>query len=163
MNAPGHRLQWPDVPERVRAEIERALGARVVEAIGQHGGYGPSLAARCRLADGRRVFVKAVSPAQNPDTPVMMRREARIAASLPVDAPAPALLHEVDDGEWISLVFEEVDGRLPATPWDEAELDLVVDATRRLGELVPIGPLPTVAQHYGDMFTGWRVLAADGA
>ena len=97
----------------MRAEIERRARQPVVEAVGQRGGYGPSLAARCGLADGRRVFIKAVSPAQNPDSPVMMRREARIAACLPPDAPAPALLHTLDDGEWITLVFEEVDGRLP--------------------------------------------------
>ena len=161
MSSPGHRLQWHDVPERVRVEIEAALGSAVVEAVGQRGGYGPSLAARCRLADGRRVFVKSVSPAQNPDSPAMMRREARNAGCLPSDAPAPELLHALDDGEWISLVFEDVPGRLPATPWDPDELDRVIDATCRLGALVPVRSLPTVAEHYGSMFNGWRVLAAD--
>ena len=65
MNAPGHRLQWADLPAVLRAEIESTLGSAVIEAVGQRGGYGPSLAARCALADGRRVFIKAVSPAQN--------------------------------------------------------------------------------------------------
>src|ERR1700742_4276849 len=111
MNAPGHRLQWTDLPERVRAEIEIALGSAVIEAVNQQGGYGPSLAARCALADGRRVFIKSVSPAQNPDSPVMTRREAHNARCLPADAPAPQLLHTLDDGEWITLVFAEVDGR----------------------------------------------------
>src|SRR5438552_3725080 len=101
MTAPGHRLQWVDVPEYVRADLEGALGSAVVDAVNQRGGYGPSLAARCGLADGRRAFIKAVSPAQNPDSPTMMRREGRIAAALPRDAPAPALLHAYDDGEWI--------------------------------------------------------------
>ena len=162
MNEAGHRLQWPELPEAVRAGIEGALGSAVVEAVGQRGGYGPSVAARCSLADGRRVFIKAVSPAQNPDSPVMMRREARIAGCLPPDAPAPRLLHTIDDDEWISLVFEEVPGRLPSTPWDADELDRVLDATLRLGDLVPVGPLRTVAEHYGAMFTGWRTLAAEG-
>ena len=160
MNAPGHRLQWPELPEALRAEIEGELGSPVVEAVGQRGGYGPSLAARCGLADGRRVFIKAVSPAQNPDTPAMMRREARIAERLPADAPAPALLHMIDDGEWIALVFEEIPGRLPATPWQADELDCVLAAIRALGELAPRAPLRTVAQQYGAMFTGWRTLAA---
>jgi aminoglycoside phosphotransferase (APT) family kinase protein len=161
MNAPGHRLQWPELPEALRAEIGGELGSPVVEAVGQRGGYGPSLAARCGLADGRRVFVKAASPAQNPDTPAMMRREARIAECLPADAPAPALLHTIDDGEWIALVFEEIPGRLPATPWQADELDRVLAATLALGELVPRAPLRTVAQQYGAMFTGWRTLAAE--
>ena len=105
----------------------------MVEAVGQKGGYGPSLAARCGLADGRRVFIKSVSPAQNPDSPAMMRQEAYIATCLPAGAPAPALLHTLDDGEWITLVFEEVPGKLPATPWEAEELDRVVRATRALG------------------------------
>ena len=159
MTEPGHRIQWADVPEHVRTDLERALGSEVVEAVNQRGGYGPSLAARCGLADGRRAFIKAVSPAQNPDSPRMTRREVEIAAALPADAPAPALLHVYDDEEWIALVFAEVDGRLPHTPWDAAELDRVLAATLELGELVPRRPVHPVARQYGAMFTGWRVLA----
>ena len=162
MNAPSHRLQWPDLPEHLREAIEGTLGSAVTEAVGQRGGYGPSLEARCGLADGRRVFIKAVSPAQNPDSPGMMRREAKIATRLPAGAPAPELLHVLDDGEWIALIFEEVAGSLPATPWIPGELDRVIDAIRRLGELVPTAPLRTLAEHYGAMFTGWRTLAAEG-
>jgi hypothetical protein len=162
MTDPGHRIQWADVPKHVRADLERALGSEVVEAVNQRGGYGPSLAARCGLADGRRAFIKAVSPAQNPDSPGMMRREGRIATHLPADAPAPELLHAYDDDEWVALAFREVDGRLPHTPWNLDELDQVLGATLALGDLVPRGPLPTVAEHYGAMFTGWRVLAAEG-
>ena len=161
MTDPGHRIQWADVPEHVRADLERALGSAVVEAVNQRGGYGPSLAARCGLADGRRAFIKAVSPAQNPDSPVMMRREGTIAAALPADAPAPELLHAYDDGEWVALAFEEVAGRLPHTPWDVDELDHVLDATVALGELVPRRPVHSVAKQYGAMFTGWRTLATD--
>jgi hypothetical protein len=126
MTDPGHRLQWAEVPPYVRADLEQALGSAVVEAVNQRGGYGPSLAARCGLADGRRAFIKAVSPAQNPDSPGMMRREAKIARCLPAEAPAPALLHELDDDEWIALVFEHVDGRLPVMPWDPHELQRVM-------------------------------------
>jgi len=161
MNAPGHRLQWADLPAVLRAEIESTLGSAVIEAVGQRGGYGPSLAARCALADGRRVFIKAVSPAQNPDSPVMSRREARIARRLPANAPAPALLHTLDDGEWVTLVFDEVDGRHPREPWEPDELDRVFAAIRALGELQPMRPMRTVAQQYGAMFTGWRTLARD--
>jgi len=156
-----HRLRWHELPDHVRAEVERALGSSVVEGVSQRGGYSPSLASACVLADGRRVFVKAVSPAQNPDSPAMTRREAKIAHRLPAGAPAPALLHELDDGEWIVLVFEHVDGRLPATPWDPDELRRVMAATVELGDLVPRAPLHPVADQYGSMFVGWRTLAAE--
>jgi hypothetical protein len=161
MHAPDHRLQWSDLPLFVRLDIEETLGTPVVEALGQRGGYSPSLAARCRLADGRRVFIKSVSGAQNPDSPAMMRREREIASCLPPEAPAPALLHAIDDGEWISLVFEDVEGTLPSTPWDPHDLLRVLDATRRLGDLAPRCRLRTVAQQYGAMFTGWRTLAGE--
>ncbi len=155
-----HRLRWHELPDHVRAGIERALQSSVIEAESRRGGYGPSLASICVLADGRRVFVKAVSPAQNPDSPGMMRREAEINRCLPDRAPLPALLHEIDDGEWIALVFEHVDGRLPLTPWDPHELQRVMEATLALGDLVPRAPLGTVADYYGSVFVGWRTLAA---
>jgi aminoglycoside phosphotransferase (APT) family kinase protein len=161
MNAPGHRLQWADLPAALRAEIEAVLDSTVVDAVNQQGGYGPSLAARCALADGRRVFIKSVSSAQNPDSPRMTRREARIAECLPASAPAPALLHTLDDGDWITLVFEEVDGRHPREPWDAEELDRVFAAMRALGDMRPTRKLRTVAEQYGAMFTGWRALADD--
>jgi hypothetical protein len=161
MTDPGHRIQWAEVPDFVRADLEHALGSPVVEAVNQRGGYGPSLAARCELADGRRAFIKAVSPAQNPDSPGKTRREVEIAAALPDDAPAPELLHVYDDGEWIALAFAEIDGRLPHTPWDPDELDRVLAATLALGDLVPRAPVHSVAEHYGGEFSGWRTLAAE--
>jgi Ser/Thr protein kinase RdoA (MazF antagonist) len=91
----------------------------------------------------------------------MMRRERHIAAALPTHAPAPALLHAYDDGEWIALAFEEVAGRLPHTPWQSDELDCVLDATLALGALVPRTTVHSLAEQYGAMFTGWRILSAE--
>ncbi len=156
--AASHRLQWADVPEPVRQWIEQALGAPVVRAENQPGGYGPGMAARCELADGRRVFVKAASPVQNPDTPNMMREEARINAGLPNDAPAPRLLNALDDGEWVVLVFEDIDGREPGSPWTDDDLRAVGDLSRHVSGLVGDTLLPTVGERYARVFTGWRTL-----
>jgi len=90
-----------------------------------------------------------------------MRREAEIARCLPAGAPAPLLFHELDDDEWIVLVFEHVDGRLPTTPWKPSELDRVMDATVELGALAPRTSLHTVADQYGSMFVGWRTLESE--
>ena len=39
------------------------VGAEAVEVSSQPGGYSPSLAASCRLGDGRRIFAKAAATA----------------------------------------------------------------------------------------------------
>lgn len=160
--AGGTRLEWADVDPAVREALEGALGSMVVEARNQAGGFSPGLAARCLLADGRRVFVKAVSPAQNPQACRIHRREAEVAAQLPPSVPAPRLLHVHDDGEWVALAFDEVAGRQPDEPWRWEQLDLVVPGLRRFAEAAtpsPVPSLPSVEDRYGAVFDGWRRLA----
>ena len=160
--SPGHRLQWDEVSADRRARLASVLGSEVRHAAGQRGGYGPGLAARCELADGRRVFLKGVAADQNPHTPAMVRREAVVVADLPRGTPAPALLHVVDEGDWVALVFEEVPGVHPVLPWVEEELRAVLLATLALGALEPPSSLPTLGAHYGQVFRGWRTLAGAG-
>lgn len=160
--AGGTRLAWDEIEPGVRAALEQAIGSRIVDAVNQSGGFSPGLAARCRLEDGRRVFVKAVSPAQNPQACRIHRREAEVAAQLPGDVPAPRLRHVHDDGEWVALVFDEVAGRQPHEPWRWDELDVVVPALRRLGQQLtpsPVPTLPPVQDRYAAVFDGWRRLA----
>lgn len=156
--ADSHRLQWTDLPTHVRRRIEGVLGGAVTHAAGQRGGYGPGLATRVTIADGRRFFVKAVSPAQNPDSPQMMRTEALMNSVLPDEAPAPRLLEVLDDGEWIALVFEDLEGSTPGEPWTEDDLCRVAALNNRIGQL-EIRGLPGIAERYGEMFTGWRTLS----
>ncbi len=85
----GNRLAWADLPGEVRAGIESRLGAPVVAVRDQSGGFSPGLAVRLRLADGQRVFVKAVNAGRNPESPGMYRREAAVMAGLPAAVPAP--------------------------------------------------------------------------
>jgi hypothetical protein len=135
------------------------MGSRVVRATTQPGGFSPGLAARLRLADGRHVFVKAVSEAANPDSPGMHRREARIVAALPATAPAPRLLWLHDDGDWVALCFEDVDGRHPHLPWTEPDLTLVVAALKRLAEQLTPSPIlvdETAADAFVHEINGWR-------
>ncbi|GAA5206552.1 phosphotransferase [Microbacterium kyungheense] len=126
------RLAWHDVPRSVRADIEALLGGRVVEAVSQAGGYSPGSADRVVTASGRRAFVKAASPAVNLDTPGIHRREGRITARLPEAVPAPRLIGAVDDGEWIALVLEDVEGCHPSTPWQSRELEATFDALQQI-------------------------------
>ncbi|MEU8192759.1 aminoglycoside phosphotransferase family protein [Microbispora amethystogenes] len=163
--AEGVRIPWSAVPEELRLAVERHLGDRVAEAVTQPGGFSPGVAARLRLAGGGRAFVKAVGPEPNPDSPAFHRAEARVAAALPAGVPAPRLLASFDRDGWVVLLFEDVEGRLPAQPWDPDELALVLGALARMAEALTPAPIrvPAAAERFGDEFRGWRRLAADGA
>ena len=129
------RLDWWDVPETVRAAVSVRLGSPVVEAVNQPGGFSPGVAARCQLGDGRRCFIKCVSSAQNPMAPELHRREAKIAAALPAELPAPRLVAAIDDGDWITLIFEEIVGQPPPQPWTLDALAETFDSLDQLAAL----------------------------
>jgi aminoglycoside phosphotransferase (APT) family kinase protein len=156
------RVPWVRVPARVRAEVERKLGAPVVSAVNQSGGFSPGVAARARLADGRRVFIKAVAPELNPDIPNFHRSEARIVAAIPESASVPRLLFMVDTGDWVVLVFQDIEGVPPREPWRLTELGRVLDATVELAAALDPAPVsgPTLAQRLGKVFQGWHQLGA---
>jgi hypothetical protein len=159
------RLAWADLPVHVRRGVEALLGAPVVEAVGQTGGFSPGTADRVRLADGRRAFVKAAGVEINPRTVELHRREAEVTAGLPSGVPAPALLGCYDEGDWIALVMQDVAGRQPATPWDGSELAAALVALEALASAGTPAP-PVVSQRpagelLGNEFAGWKIVAAD--
>jgi Ser/Thr protein kinase RdoA (MazF antagonist) len=141
--AAGVRLQWLELPARVRGAAEQWLGSGVVSAATQASGFSPGVAARLRTADGRRVFVKAVGPEPNPTTPGIHRREAHIVPLLPASAPVPRLLWTYDEGDggWVLLAFEDIEGRHPREPWREEELDRVLEAMRQLARILTPAPV----------------------
>jgi hypothetical protein len=63
--AVGMRIDYDVLPRFVRAWVDDALGAHVVEAATQLGGFSAGAAARVVGDDGRRAFVKAVSDEVN--------------------------------------------------------------------------------------------------
>lgn len=158
----GVRLDWADIPRRVRSEIEQWLGGVVVDAVTQPTGFSPGVAARLTTDDGRRVFVKAVGPEPNDESPRIHRREIRIATALPRAAPVPQLLRSYDEGEggWVALVFEDVDGRHPMQPWRVDELDRVVAAMEDLSMMLTPSPLPAavIGTASNEFVRGWRLL-----
>ncbi len=159
----GSRLPWDGLPPRVRARIEEGIGGRVISAESQPGGFSPGAAARVVLDDGRHVFVKAAGTEPNPVAPTLHRAEARIAGALPPEVPAPRLLFSHDDGDWVALVFEDVDGRPPRLPWVRDELARVLDALGDLADTLTPSPVaaPPIESALDDTFRGWRSLAAD--
>lgn len=159
----GVRMQWLEIPPEIRAAIEREIGAPVVEAISQTGGFSPGVAARLMLADGTRAFVKAACATPNPDTPNIHRREARIAAALPASVPAPRLRHSYDDGEWVALVFDDVDGTTPALPWRKDDLTRVLHAMDEMRRALTPSPIEVepASQWLTRIFGGWNAFVED--
>jgi aminoglycoside phosphotransferase (APT) family kinase protein len=159
--ATGWRLGWEDAPRWLRGEIAERLGGRVAEAVTQPGGFSPGVAARLRLSDGRRAFVKAVGPEPNSDSADIHRGEARMMALLPRSAPAPRMLWSLDRRGWVALAFEDVDGVQPALPWRPGELRRVLEMVAVLAALTPVpAGIPPIAERLRDTFMGWRRLAA---
>jgi hypothetical protein len=157
------RVAWTDLPVRVRGAVEEILGAPVVEAAGQPGGFSPGSADRVRTADGRRAFVKAAGATPNPRAPRVHRREIAVTRVLPPDAPAPRLLGHYDDGDWVALVLEDVPGRSPRTPWSADQAVAVRDALA--GMAAALTPAPSVAVPRDGVLpeggSAWRRLADD--
>ncbi len=68
-----------------------------------------------------------------------------------------------DDGRWIALVFDDVEGRQPHEPWTDDDLTLVIPALRSFTDTVspaPTADVQTVQDRHRPVFDGWRRLAA---
>ena len=164
----GIRSHWRDIPLRVRSEVEGWLDSKVVSAETQPTGFSPGVAATLTLADGQRVFIKAVASDPNPISPTMHRQEIKVVSAMPKDAPVPRLLWSYDEGTngWVVLLFEHVEGRHPAKPWLATELDRVVAALEDLNARLTPSPLPnsivgTASEMFDSEICGWRKLLDD--
>jgi aminoglycoside phosphotransferase (APT) family kinase protein len=94
----------------------------------------------------------------------MYRQEAHIASALPAWVPAPRLLWTLDEGPagWVVLMFEDLDGGNPPTPWRMDDLHRVLETLRVVRSVPFPSPtqLPAVSSSL-DAFRGWRSLAED--
>lgn len=149
----------------MRDWVETMLGSPVVTTHEQTGGMSPGCATRLVTAGGRTAFVKAVeaSPLQ-PGTAVLFRREIEVLRSLPPAPYRPALLADFDDGDWVALLLEDVDGRMPdlADPHGAEALAVRDLVQRQSRELTPWPPglidrrLPEMAERWRER---WAELA----
>lgn len=156
----GVRLSWEQLPDHLHDWVAGVLGAPVAEAGSQPAGFSPGSADRVLTTEGTRAFVKAVSTDQNPDTPDLHRREIQVLRSLAGVSAVPQLLAHHDDGHWVALVIEDVEGRHPL-PWTH---DLATAALSALTELAqvaaPEGWPPLEEELVGEMAT-WSRLRDD--
>lgn len=150
------------MPADVRTAVEELLGFPVMEAVSQVEGFSPGVAAAVRGPAGERAFVKAVSSVANPRSPDLHRAEAVVTRLLPAALGSPRLLGSYDDGTWVALALEYVNGTVPVRPWRPAELTAAVDALDRLALVpAPVG-VPTAKESLTGDFGGWARLAASG-
>jgi len=142
------RTAYEALPQAVRDAVDGLLGSAVVRASTQPGGWSPGAAARVVCADGTRAFVKAVSAESNAESPELHRREAVVTADLPAALGSPRLIGCWDDGTWVALVLEDVEGRQPVLPDD---LPAVLAALDRLaGVAAPVGLASAAVALEGD-------------
>jgi Ser/Thr protein kinase RdoA (MazF antagonist) len=150
----------------VRDAVAEFLGSPVVQAVSQSGGFSPGSADRVVAADGTRAFVKAVSSAQNADSPAMQEREARITAGLPVGVPRPGFRGARWVGDWHVLVLDEVPGHQPELPWRRDDLAVVVAALERLADVgtpCPVPDLPTARESLTGQVPGYALDLLEGS
>ncbi|NUS14482.1 MAG: aminoglycoside phosphotransferase family protein, partial [Streptomyces sp.] len=73
--------------------------------------------------------------------------------------PTPCGTH--DDGTWVVLVLQDIDGRQPHVPWRRPELRRVLDAVGELSHALtpaPVPDAPLAAESLADQFDGWQRL-----
>ncbi|WP_148612802.1 phosphotransferase [Nocardioides rubriscoriae] len=166
--AVGTHLPYAEVPAPLRAWVDDTLGSPVVRTAEQTGGMSPGCATRLVCADGTRAFVKAVGADLNPDSPTLHRREV-VALGLLGSHPLWAdLLASYDDGSWVALLLEDVEGHHPDLT-DDTTMARLLEATdelvRVMHERVPQPPRPPEADgnplyrpgltDLGAVFRGW--------
>ncbi len=160
--AAGVHLPWAQVPEAVREWAAHVGGGSPAAVRDLHGGFSPGAAARLDCPD-RALFVKAVGVELNLQSPLMHRREAVVSAALPAEAMFPRLLDTYDDGDWVALAFEAVEGRLPRHPWEPRELTSVLEALGAMHDALTPSPAPQLEAtevYWRTLFGGWAQLAA---
>jgi hypothetical protein len=95
----------------------------------------PGCASRIVCADGTRAFVKAVGTDLNPHTPVLFRREVLALELLGRHPLWAGLIASYDDGDWVALLLDDVEGTHPDLSLD-AEMERLVDRTDELSATV---------------------------
>ena len=169
--AQGVRQKWSDIPEKIRNEIEDYLGSEVTRTETQVGGFSPGVATRLTTADDQCVFLKAMGTDINPTSISFHRREIDINSKFPSNSIAPKLLWSVDDAEdteWVAMLFDNIEGSNPQTPWQKDDLQRVMQAMNELSDVLTPSPISSdkisSANDYFSMrIYGWRKIEANKA
>ena len=160
-HAVGVRLGYAHASSKVHRWVEQWLGGPVSQVIDCVGGMSPGPAARLRTASGAVGFFKGCSIGLNPDTPGLLRSEARVLAAFPAHPCLPRLLDVYDDGDWVALLVEDLPGAPPPAPWRRGDLSRVSDAMREVRPVLDgtaIEGLPAARDSSPIFLTRWQQL-----
>ena len=150
------------MPQAVRNAVDGIAGSPVIDAVNLAGGFSPGPAARCELMDGRVVFVKAAGLELNLDSPEMHRREGQVLAGLHDGShaviPAPALIGVFDDGDWVALVIQWIDGAMPTAPLGPDDVGRLLRLVERLASIEAGDDLPPCSDAHPGLFGHWQQL-----
>ena len=155
------RLEWAFLPPHLRAWIERRCGSPVVSAITQNSGFTPGFASVLVCEDGSRHFAKAASVKAQRVFADSYREEARKLAALPPSVPAPRLLWHLDD-DWVVLGIEYVAARAPHRPWQQDDLDALLDSLEQAADALTPAPaglgLDSAQEDFAPLLDGWATI-----
>ncbi len=150
------RIEWTDLPDAVRARVERALRSTVVSHESQPGGWSPGTADRVVLETGRRAFVKAVHADLNPTSPDLHRRELAVLRGMPDRLPVPRLITGFEQSGWGVLVLDDVAGTHPSLPWRPKAFAAALDAVQEISDRLTPCPIPGLPAAFDRLEDDWR-------
>jgi Phosphotransferase enzyme family len=152
------RVQWADLPEDVRAEIERACGGRVKHVTPIVEGFSPGFVACIELVDGDRIFAKLADNSLNERPGRLHLQEAKVLERISGRTRAPRLVGKVQTAQWSGLLTEFVDGRVA----DRADdLFAALNLADAISNVTPPTSLETLASllEHDFLWFGLRKLA----
>lgn len=122
------RLQWDELPHQLTDWAETQLGARIINADSQKGGFSRGAALRVVGENGQRAFLKAVDAAVYGQTARLYLAEARHLQLLPVNVPVAHHLATFTECNWVGLLLADIEGRHPDFAADTEDLVKVFHA-----------------------------------
>jgi aminoglycoside phosphotransferase len=134
------RPDWTELPEHVRATVERHLGSPVANAAVATGGFTRGFAALVTTRAGDGCFVKAAANDTTPIAATSYAAEARVLAALPAAVPAPRLLWADESADWVLLGIAPVAGRMPGQPWTQDDVHSAVSACEQAAAALTPAP-----------------------
>jgi aminoglycoside phosphotransferase len=134
------RPDWTTLPAELHEAVAVALGTEIAGvAAPVASGFTGGFAAPVRLADGRRVFVKAADDTMHAYR--AYQREAEVVPQLPPAIKVPSIVTTAHTENWFAVVSEWVNGRMPGNPWTAEDFAVVTATCERIADALDPSPL----------------------